>query len=140
MTAWVVEHLGPDVPMHFTAFHPDFKMLDRPRTPAATLTRARAIALGNGVRFAYTGNVSRSGGGQHLLPGLRAAGHRAGLVRTGRVGASPAAGACTRCGAAAPRPVRRAARDVGPPPSAGAAGRSPAARAVTATCLSGRLW
>ena len=57
MTRWVVEHLGPDVPMHFTAFHPDFKMLDRPPTPAETLARARRIALGNGVRFAYTGNV-----------------------------------------------------------------------------------
>jgi pyruvate formate lyase activating enzyme len=57
MTRWVVEHLGPDVPMHFTAFHPDWKMLDRPPTPASTLTRARGIARGNGVRFAYTGNV-----------------------------------------------------------------------------------
>ena len=57
MTGWVVEHLGPDVPMHFTAFHPDWKMTDRPPTPPSTLKRARAIALGNGVRFAYTGNV-----------------------------------------------------------------------------------
>jgi pyruvate formate lyase activating enzyme len=57
MTAWVVEHLGSDVPMHFTAFHPDFKMLDLPPTPAATLARARDIAMRNGVRYAYTGNV-----------------------------------------------------------------------------------
>ena len=57
MTRWVVDRLGPDVPMHFTAFHPDWKMLDRPPTPAATLTRARRIAIGNGVRYAYTGNV-----------------------------------------------------------------------------------
>jgi pyruvate formate lyase activating enzyme len=57
MCAWVVEHLGPDVPMHFTAFHPDWKMRDHPRTPAATLSRARRIALANGVRYAYTGNV-----------------------------------------------------------------------------------
>jgi pyruvate formate lyase activating enzyme len=57
MTAWVVEHLGPDIPMHFTAFQPDFKMLDRPPTPAGTLTRARLRALSNGVRHAYTGNV-----------------------------------------------------------------------------------
>jgi pyruvate formate lyase activating enzyme len=57
MTRWVVEHLGPDVPMHFTAFHPDFKMLDRPPTPPSTLRRAREIAMGNGVRYAYTGNV-----------------------------------------------------------------------------------
>ena len=57
MTRWVVETLGADVPMHFTAFHPDFRMLDKPRTPPATLTRAREIAVGNGVRYAYTGNV-----------------------------------------------------------------------------------
>jgi pyruvate formate lyase activating enzyme len=57
MTGWVVEHLGPDVPMHFSAYHPDYRMLDRPRTPPATLARARRIALTNGVRHAYTGNV-----------------------------------------------------------------------------------
>jgi pyruvate formate lyase activating enzyme len=57
MTQWVVEKLGPDVPMHFSAFHPDYKMLDRPRTPGSTLTRARQIALKNGVRYAYTGNI-----------------------------------------------------------------------------------
>jgi len=57
MTRWVAGQLGPDVPMHFTAFHPDFKMRDRPPTPAATLARARRIALGNGIRHAYTGNV-----------------------------------------------------------------------------------
>jgi pyruvate formate lyase activating enzyme len=63
MTAWVVEHLGPDVPMHFTAFHPDWKMRDIERTPAATLSRARKIALDNGVRYAYTGNVRDREGG-----------------------------------------------------------------------------
>jgi pyruvate formate lyase activating enzyme len=57
MTSWVVGHLGADVPMHFTAFHPDFKMTDRPHTPAGALSRARRIALANGVRYAYTGNV-----------------------------------------------------------------------------------
>jgi pyruvate formate lyase activating enzyme len=57
MTRWVAERLGPDVPVHFTAFHPDFKMLDRPHTPPQTLARARRIALGNGIRYAYTGNV-----------------------------------------------------------------------------------
>jgi len=63
MTRWVVESLGPDVPMHFTAFHPDWKMLDRPATPASALTRARDIAIANGVRYAYTGNVHDRGGG-----------------------------------------------------------------------------
>lgn len=57
LTQWVVEHLGPDVPVHFTAFHPDWKMLATPATPVATLTRARAIAMKNGLRYAYTGNV-----------------------------------------------------------------------------------
>ncbi len=57
LTQWVVEHLGPDVPIHFTAFHPDWKMLDKPPTPPSTLTRARRIALKNGIRYAYTGNV-----------------------------------------------------------------------------------
>jgi pyruvate formate lyase activating enzyme len=57
MTQWVVSELGPDVPMHFTAFHPDYRMLDKPRTPDSTLTRAREIAIKNGVRYAYTGNV-----------------------------------------------------------------------------------
>jgi pyruvate formate lyase activating enzyme len=57
MTRWVVAELGPDVPLHFSAFHPDFKMLEYPPTPAATLSRARDIAMKNGVRYAYTGNV-----------------------------------------------------------------------------------
>src|SRR5262245_34827101 len=57
LSAWVVDRLGPDVPLHFTAFHPDFRMLDRPGTPPSTLRRAREIALGHGVRYAYVGNV-----------------------------------------------------------------------------------
>ena len=62
MTQWVVEHLGQDVPMHFTAFHPDYKMMDVPFTPLETLSRARKIALVNGVHYAYTGNmVDKSG-------------------------------------------------------------------------------
>jgi len=63
MTRWVVDRLGPDVPMHFTAFHPDWKMRDIPHTPAATLSRAREIALANGVHYAYTGNVHDEHGG-----------------------------------------------------------------------------
>jgi pyruvate formate lyase activating enzyme len=57
MTRWVVENLGAEVPMHFTAFHPDWKMLEHPPTPATTLTRAREIARAAGVHYAYTGNV-----------------------------------------------------------------------------------
>ena len=61
MTRWVVEKLGPDVPMHFTAFHPDWKMMDHPSTPPETLRRARDIAMKNGVRYAYVGNVHDKG-------------------------------------------------------------------------------
>jgi len=69
MTSWVVEQLGPDVPMHFTAFHPDFKLLDRPPTPPETLTGARRIALANGVRHVYTGNVHDPAGQSTFCPG-----------------------------------------------------------------------
>ena len=62
MTGWVVDKLGPDVPMHFSAFHPDWKMLDVPATPKETLVRARDIAMQNGVRYAYTGNVHNIAG------------------------------------------------------------------------------
>jgi pyruvate formate lyase activating enzyme len=57
LSTWVNVNLGPDVPLHFTAFHPDWKMQDRPATPASTLRRARAIALTNGLHHVYTGNV-----------------------------------------------------------------------------------
>ncbi len=57
MTQWIMSRLGPDVPLHFTAFHPDWKMLDKSRTPVATLTRARDIAIRNGLHYVYTGNV-----------------------------------------------------------------------------------
>ena len=57
LTGWVMEHLGPDVPIHFSAFHPDWRMLDTPPTPPAILSRARQIARANGLRYAYTGNV-----------------------------------------------------------------------------------
>ena len=69
MTQWVVEHLGPDVPMHFTAFHPDWRMLDVPPTPGRTLTRAREIAIRNGVRYAYTGHVHDWEGGTTFCHG-----------------------------------------------------------------------
>ncbi len=69
MTLWVVENLGRDVPMHFSAFHPDWKMRDKPRTPPATLTKAREIAMKNGVRYAYTGNVHDPSGDSTLCSG-----------------------------------------------------------------------
>ena len=54
---WIHEALGPDVPLHFSAFHPDYKMLDVPATPRETLVRARKIALDAGLHYVYTGNV-----------------------------------------------------------------------------------
>jgi pyruvate formate lyase activating enzyme len=68
LTKWVADKLGPDVPLHFTAFHPDWKMLDKPDTPASTLARARAIAIANGLRYCYTGNVHDEAGGTTTCP------------------------------------------------------------------------
>lgn len=57
LTRFVAEELGSHVPLHFSAFHPDWKMRDVPPTPTATLRRARDIALANGLRYVFTGNV-----------------------------------------------------------------------------------
>lgn len=69
MCAWIVGALGAEVPLHFTAFHPDYKMMDLSRTPAATLTRARGIALRAGIRYVYTGNVHDLTGGTTCCAG-----------------------------------------------------------------------
>ncbi len=96
-TRWIVEHLGPDVPVHFTAFHPDWKMLDRPPTPPSTLSRAREIALANGIRYAYTGNV-------HDPAGQTTRCHGCGAVLIERDGYElgawglAAGGRCAQCG------------------------------------------
>ena len=65
---WIKANLGPDVPLHFTAFHPDWKMTDIERTPPATLTRAREIALLAGLNYVYTGNVHDETGGSTYCP------------------------------------------------------------------------
>jgi pyruvate formate lyase activating enzyme len=62
LSEWVMEKLGPDVPLHFTAFHPDWKMRDTPPTPPATLKRAREIARAAGLRHVYTGNIHDEAG------------------------------------------------------------------------------
>jgi pyruvate formate lyase activating enzyme len=69
---WVARELGRDVPLHFTAFHPDFRMLDVPPTPPSTLERARRIALDEGLRYAYTGNVHDREGGTTYCPDCHA--------------------------------------------------------------------
>ena len=63
MSRWLVANLGPDVPLHFTAFHPDYKMLNTPATTPASLARARQIASANGLHYVYTGNVHDVEGG-----------------------------------------------------------------------------
>jgi pyruvate formate lyase activating enzyme len=99
--AWIAEHLGPDVPLHFTAFHPDFKMRDVPPTPPPTLRRARRIALDHGLRFVYTGNVHDPEGQTTSCP---ACGHAV-VVRDWYVikeyGLDDA-GTCRACGATMP--------------------------------------
>ncbi len=68
MTRWIHDELGPDVPLHFTAFHPDWKMRDHPPTPPATLVRARELALANGLHYVYTGNVHNQEGDTTYCP------------------------------------------------------------------------
>jgi pyruvate formate lyase activating enzyme len=67
---WILENLGDDVPLHFTAFHPDFKLQDRPPTPPATLHRARRLAMTMGLKYVYEGNIF-SDGGDTICPGCK---------------------------------------------------------------------
>jgi pyruvate formate lyase activating enzyme len=99
MTRWVVSELGPDVPMHFTAFHPDWKMLDHPPTPAGTLRRAREIAIRNGVYYAYTGNVVDTEGGSTYCPACRVRVIERDWYRLGEWNLT-ADGRCAACGTA----------------------------------------
>lgn len=68
MCQWIMRQLGPEVPLHFSAFHPDYKMSDIPPTPAASLIRAREIALRAGLYYVYTGNVHHIEGGTTICP------------------------------------------------------------------------
>jgi pyruvate formate lyase activating enzyme len=61
LCGWILENLGPDVPLHFTAFHPDFKLQDKPRTPPDTLHAARRSALAAGLHYVYEGNIYSDG-------------------------------------------------------------------------------
>ena len=97
LSEWVAGHLGADVPLHFTAFHPDWKMRDRPPTPPATLSRAREIALSKGLRHVYTGNVRDPVGAATYCPQCRARvierdGYRISAYRVDE------RGACRSCG------------------------------------------
>ncbi len=98
LTSWFARELRRDVPLHFTAFHPDYRMLDTPPSPPATLQRARAIAVRNGLEHVYVGNVHDPARQATLCPtcGARAIG-RDGYTITAY--ALDAAGACVGCGA-----------------------------------------
>jgi pyruvate formate lyase activating enzyme len=68
---WILKNLGDSVPLHFTAFHPDFKMRDKERTPERTLTRARKIAIDMGIKYCYVGNVHNTEGQTTYCPKCR---------------------------------------------------------------------
>lgn len=101
LSRWVLERLGPDVPLHFTAFHPDWKMLDTPATPPETLRMARRIAQEVGLHYVYTGNI-------HDAEGQSTYCHACQAVLIGRDWYQLTAwnlnadGCCGRCGAPCP--------------------------------------
>jgi pyruvate formate lyase activating enzyme len=110
---WIFDHLGPDVPLHFTAFHPDWKLLEVEATPPATLTRARDIALRAGLRFVYTGNVHDQGGGSTYCPSCGETAiardwYRINLYRLSETGA------CLSCGARLPGRYQKFGKPFGP--------------------------
>jgi len=73
MCQWIKKELGTDVPLHFSAFHPDYKMPDVPATPPATLERARNIAILQGLKYVYTGNVHNQEGDTTFCPNCHGA-------------------------------------------------------------------
>ena len=108
LSAWVRAELGPEVPLHFSAFHPDWKMRDVPPTPPATLTRARDIAVAEGLRHVYTGNVHDKAGGSTWCAKCGALLIERDWYELGRWGLDDS-GHCVSCGA------RCAGRFDGPP-------------------------
>ena len=106
LARWCFEHLGPEVPLHFSAFHPDFKLQDIPATPPATLTRARQIARDAGLQFVYTGNVHDPAGATTTCPRCQATLMRRDWYQLLEYRITPA-GTCPDC--AAPVPGRFAA-------------------------------
>jgi pyruvate formate lyase activating enzyme len=65
---WIMGEIGPDVPIHFTRFHPDYQLLNLPPTPVATLERFRNYAMSQGIRYAYIGNVPNHPGNHTYCP------------------------------------------------------------------------
>lgn len=73
MCNWILENLGDEIPLHFTAFHPDFKMQDIKKTPAETLTKARELAMSMGIKYSYVGNVHDMSGQTTYCPSCKTA-------------------------------------------------------------------
>ena len=113
LAAWIREHLGAQVPLHFTAFHPDFRLLDHPPTPPATLRRARAIAQREGLAHVYTGNIVDPEGGSSRCAGCGALLIERDGYRLGRWGLD-AGGRCAACGEPLPGYFEAAPGDWGP--------------------------
>ena len=113
LTTWIAEHLGPEVPLHFGAFHPAFRMLDRPPTPPATLTRARGIGLANGLRHVYTGNVDDRRGQTTYCHGCGTDVIERNRYRLGHWGLD-ADGCCASCGTRCPGVFESRPGDWGP--------------------------
>jgi pyruvate formate lyase activating enzyme len=98
---WVVAELGPDVPLHFSAFHPDYKMMDTPQTPSVTLQKARQIGLSSGLYFVYTGNIADSTGSTTICPKCETAVIERSQYEIASYSLTPD-GHCAHCGAAIP--------------------------------------
>ena len=98
LSEWVAGELGLDVPLHFSAFHPDYRMTEIPATPPETLRRARAIARRAGLRHVYTGNIHDREGDTTLCPACGAAVIERDWYAI--LGSNLDRGACGSCGAA----------------------------------------
>jgi pyruvate formate lyase activating enzyme len=113
LAEWILDNLGPDVPLHFTAFHPDFKLRDKPRTPPETLHAARAVAREAGLHHVYEGNIF-SDGANTICPSCETV-----VIRRSWHSVEKnilCEGACPRCGTpiagrwSSPHPVAPAAK------------------------------
>ena len=101
MSEWIMKELGPDVPLHFSAFHPDYRMLDVPPTPPETLKRARAIARNAGIHHVYVGNIHDEEGSSTYCHGCgeKLIGRDWYVMTKWNLAAN---GSCRKCGAGLP--------------------------------------
>ena len=97
LSQWIVDNLGTDVPVHFTAFHPDYRLMDIPATAPETLINARKVAMSSGLKFVYTGNIHDSEGGSTWCPSCGSALIERDWYKLGKWNLD-AQGSCTACG------------------------------------------